>query len=340
MHRTALLEYCHPEQKSLRFGMTLDLRQLAAFVAVLNHGSLGRAAASLHITQPALGRTIRRLETQLGAPLFERHTTGMRLTVYGEALRPHAKMLQQEAEQATEEIQALRGLARGTIRVGTIASVASAVLPRALERVLERWPNLQVRILEGVGDVLADALMNYEIDLAIGTSLPDHDNICSVPDWESYDNSYVIASTAHPLRKRRKLYLKDVLNERWVFSPRGTPPADQFMSVLSQHGLGMPNVVIETRSVVAIKSLVVHGRFLSWMAEPMYYAEQRAGLVDSLPIEGVAAQRRLTVFRRRNGNLPAPAAKLLESLRQVTAVHGGASERRHTGKRRLSATGL
>ena len=142
---------------------------------------------------------------------------------------------------------------------------------------------------------MADALINYEIDLAIGISLPEHDNICSVAHWEWHGSSYVIASSTHPLRKRRKLYLKDILNERWVLSPRGTPPTDQFRSVLSQHNLDMPNVVVETRSIISMKSLVAHAGFLSWMAEPMYYAEERAGLINALPLDGPTAQRRLTV---------------------------------------------
>jgi DNA-binding transcriptional LysR family regulator len=300
--------------------MPLDLRQLSAFLAIVQHGSLGRAAEHLHITQPALSRTVRRLETQLGVPLFERHTTGMRLTPFGEALHPHATLLLRGSEQATEEINALRGVARGTIRVGTMASAASMVLPLAIDNVLTHWPQLQVRILEGVGDVMTTALLNYEIDLAICITLPEYENICPVADCEWTDNSFVIASTHHPLRKKRKLRLEDLLEQRWVMSPRGTSPSDELVALLSQHGLGMPNVVVETRSIIAIKSLIAHAGFLGWMAESMFHAEKKAGLIAPLPIAGATAQRRLSVFRRRQGMLPGPALKLLESLRRVTGV--------------------
>ena len=72
--------------------MTLDSRQLAAFLAIVDHGSLGRAAEALHITQPALSRTIKRLETQLGAALFERYSKGMAPSAIGHALLPHARL--------------------------------------------------------------------------------------------------------------------------------------------------------------------------------------------------------------------------------------------------------
>jgi DNA-binding transcriptional LysR family regulator len=81
--------------------MTLDLRQLNAFLTIVSAGSLGRAADMLHITQPALSRTVRRLEQQVGAPLFERHSKGMQLTAVGSALLPHATLLLREAEHAT-----------------------------------------------------------------------------------------------------------------------------------------------------------------------------------------------------------------------------------------------
>ena len=86
--------------------MALDMHQLKAFLAIVSTGSLGRAADTLHVTQPALSRTVRRLEDQLGAPVFERHSKGMQLTAIGAALLPHATLLQREAEQAVLHSQA------------------------------------------------------------------------------------------------------------------------------------------------------------------------------------------------------------------------------------------
>lgn len=204
--------------------MTLDIRQLTAFLAIVQAGSLGRAAQALHITQPALSRSVRQLEEKVGVPLFERHSKGMVLTPYGQALLPHAKLLKEESALALDEIDALRGLSKGTVRVGAIASVASAALPRAIERLLLRWPGLQIQIMEGVDDVLADALIKNEIDLAIGISQEETDEISMVADsgWE--DLSGIVASTRHPLWGREGLSFADLRHERWVLPPRGTKP--------------------------------------------------------------------------------------------------------------------
>src|SRR6476620_8575509 len=120
--------------------MAYDLQQLHAFSTIVETGSLGRAAAALNVTQPALSRTVKRLEDQVGEPLFERHSKGMQLTDFGSALLPHATLLLRESEHASETINAMRGLAKGTIRVGAVGSIACLTLPQAISAVLEKWP--------------------------------------------------------------------------------------------------------------------------------------------------------------------------------------------------------
>src|SRR4030095_4090588 len=115
--------------------MALDPRQLRAFLTIVRSGSLGLAADALHVTQPALSRTIRRLESQLGVQLFERRSTGMELTSFGQALVPHATVLSEEAAVAIEQINSLRGLGHGTLRIGAVGSIAVTALAAGLARV-------------------------------------------------------------------------------------------------------------------------------------------------------------------------------------------------------------
>lgn len=299
--------------------MAFDLQHLIAFNAVVSSGSLGRAADALHVTQPALSRTIRRLEEQAGAALFERHSKGMQLTDVGRALLPHAVLLQRESEQADEDIKAMLGLAKGTIRVGAVGSIACLVLPLAIGSTCKKWPKLQVEVIEGVWDRLAQALVSHEIDLALGVDIEDSDEIVAVKDCRWEDTSYVIAGRRHPLRKKAKLKLADTLEERWAILPKGTGPFEHMKKVFVRQGLPLPNVVVETRSVTALKSLVGHSGFLGWMPEPMYDAERKAGLIDALEMPGASDRRTLTAFRRKEGVLPGPSVKLLEALRALTA---------------------
>jgi DNA-binding transcriptional LysR family regulator len=295
--------------------MTYDLAELRAFTTVVASGSLGRAADVLHVTQPALSRTIRRLEQKVGEPLFERHSKGMQLTSIGRALLPHATLLKQESELATEEIRAMRGLAKGTIRIGAIASIASLVLPTLIGRVVDKWPGLRVQVIEDVWEYLAQALVKYEVDLALGVVVPDTDEIVAVSDCRWGDTSHIVAAKNHPLRKRRQLTLQQALSAQWACVPRGTGPFEHMQTVFAANGVGLPNIVVETRSVTVIKSLVVHSGFLGWLPEPMYAVERQAGLMGALAVPSITDKRTLTAFQRRHGILPAPAIKALEELR-------------------------
>ncbi|MDR3004411.1 MAG: LysR family transcriptional regulator [Acidovorax sp.] len=298
--------------------MTFELPHLKAFHTIVTTGSLGRAAQVLHITQPALSRTIRKLEAAAGAPLFERHSKGMQLTDIGRALLPHASLLLREAQHAHDDIQTQLGLAQGVVRLGAIGSIACSVLPIAIARTCHAWPQLQVQVTEAVWDKLASALMAHEIDLALGVALPDCEPITSIADCRWQDRSYIVAGRHHGLH-HHSASLADTLKERWAMFPKATGPFEQLQALFARHGLPMPRAVVETRSVTVIKSLVCHSGFLGWMPAPMFSTEFQTGLLAPLPLPDASDARTLTVFRRRQGLLPTPASQFLAQLRKLTA---------------------
>lgn len=295
--------------------MTLDPRQIRAFLGIVEHGSLGRAAAALNLTQPALSRILHRLEDQLGVALFERHSLGMSPTLYGQTLLPYARLLSREAANALEEVAALRGLSKGVVRVGAIASAAIMLLPSALDRLLARWPGLRVQIMEAVEDQLTVALEHNEIDLAICGAIPETEIVARIAENEFHDVCRVVAATDHPLQGRGDLTPADLFGHPWVMPPREATPRQQLHQMMLALGYEPPPVAVETRSVSTIRELVARHRFLTWMPEPLYAPEQAAGLVRALPVAGMDMERHFFVYRRRRGLLPPAAVKLLEELR-------------------------
>ena len=294
--------------------MALDPRQLRAFLTIVRCGSLGLAAEALHITQPALSRTVRRLEEQLGVPLFERRTTGMELTPFGQALLPHATVLSEEAAVALEQINSLRGLGHGTLRIGAIGSVAVTVLPALLERMLTQWPKLHVQITEAVEDMLEVALTSNTIDVAISGAIAESPEIMQVAEAKFSDRYAVISASNHPLQKRKALTIRDLLDVPWVMPPVDAEPRRQFNALMASLGVAPPRVVVETRSANVIKAMVAQTRFLGWLPQPLFATERQAGLIRPLPVKEMALQRRFFVYRRRRSVMPPPLSKFLELL--------------------------
>lgn len=297
--------------------MSLDPRQLRAFLAVVETGSLGRAADALHCSEPAVSRIIKRLETQLHVQLFERRTTGMELTSFGQALLPYANRLTTEAVHAVDEIDALRGLDRGTLRIGAVASAAIMVLPSILDRVLGQSPGLQIQITEAVEDKLAQALANNAIDIVLSGAIPGSPDIVQVGDSRFSDNYSVIASATHPLLERKDLTIRDLHGMEWVMPPEDAEPRRLFNSLLEQLNVTLPRVRVETRSPAAIKAMVARTQFLGWLPEPLFAAERSAGLVSVLSVKELNVHRRFYVYRRRQTFISPPVLKFLEALRAL-----------------------
>jgi DNA-binding transcriptional LysR family regulator len=294
--------------------MTFDRRQLRAFLAVLEQGSLGRAAGLVNLSQPALSRLVQDMENRLGVRLFDRRRSGMTPTAYAEALAPHARLLLFEMGQAVDTLDALRGLRRGVLRVGAVGAVARGILPDAVAALLAKAPDLQVELMEAADDRLFAALAGRSIDLAIVGVEPDDPDLAPIGECEFNDQYSVICATDHDLGRTRPATVEAALQENWIMPPRGATPRAMFDALIREHGLPSPRVAIETTSPAAIVAFIARTRNLGWMPKPLFAEPEALGRVRELPLSEFRMGRRFVVYRRRQGLLAAPAAKLVEEL--------------------------
>ncbi|MDA7416282.1 LysR family transcriptional regulator [Xenophilus arseniciresistens] len=298
--------------------MILNLRELQAFKAIAKLGSLGKAAEALSLTQPALTRTLQRLEHQLGVPLFERHANGVSLTDYGRALEPHAGLMLAESEQAVRELREMLGQERGVVRVGAVASAVENFLPPAIDRLTAGHPGLQVQVVEGMSDSLAVQLAKGEVDLVIGFAMPQSEAVSLVSESQWQEGCHIVCAADHPLRTQGRLTLAQLEGQRWALPPRHTGPREEWHQTFWTQGLATPPVAVETASINAIRTLVQRCGFLSWMprlllGEPTAHAP---GL-HILDVQGVRAARTFALYQRRHGTLSAATVRLRDDLLQM-----------------------
>ncbi len=298
--------------------MTFDPRLLRHFTSVAREGSLGRAAEALSCTQPALSRAIQRLEDQLGAVLFERRTTGMVLTPFGEALLPYATLLETESRHAMDEIAALQGLNKGLVRIGAVASAAISLVPDAVERLLQQWPGIRVSIIEDVVERLGSGLVSNEIDLVIASNMPASDEVEKIFECGGGDTSMIIARPNHPALEQPGVSLASLLQWQWVMPPPGTGPRRYFDSVFRDQGL-TPAIAVETRSLEVMKSIIAGTNLLGWLPGPIIDAERSVGRLASLPVPELRQERIFSIYRRRRGFMSPAIARFLNELKTIMA---------------------
>lgn len=312
--------HCIFKLKSSQFGMTFDRKELAAFLAVVRLGSIGGAAASLSMTQPAISRILHRLEDRLGARLFVRHSTGMELNAFGRALLPHAELMESESRRAQEEIDMLKGSATGLVRVGVVPSVATQLLPQAIRATLRKSPKLHIHIAEATGGQLLAALMRREIDFAIVGLWrePLDENVVATPLF--HDEVSVICRSGHPLTSKPQLSLPDLLAYPWAIPEKGNVIWSELHATFLRAGLEPPIAAVTANSIHTLKALVAATDFLTMLARESFQLEEQSGLLRTVPLKEASWTRQLALLHRSRGRLLPAANLLLAEIRKAAGV--------------------
>jgi DNA-binding transcriptional LysR family regulator len=299
----------------------LKLRQLNVLLSVMQWGSMARAADHLSVSQPVVSKTIAELESLLGVTLFERTSQGVQPTIYGSALARRSIALFNDLRTSIGELEALADPSAGELRIGTTEPMAAGLVSRIISELLQNYPRLMLHVVLGDPPALQEReLRDREIDLVIGR-LPndkadDHTRL-EVLFWEC---AFVVAGAKHELARRRKIKLKDLMNESWCLPPPQSFPGSLIGRAFHAGGLEVPRTCVSVHSIQMQNALLATGRFITILPETMmHFGAQRLGL-KRLPVDFPIEQTPVAIVTLKNRELP-PAGKLfIERARTVAAA--------------------
>lgn len=295
----------------------MEFRQLQHFLAAAQHGSLHAAADAVAISQPALTKSIRRLETALGVRLFERHVRGVRLTVFGEALLLHARSLEAERRHTDETMRELRSTTSGLVRLGAGPSMSASLLPGLTARLMEQGPAIRLHIRSGLNDSLLAALQAGEIDFAI-TGMPADPVAGLVHRLLFTDTVVVAARRGHRLAAGATI--AELSRARWILPNRNVLTHAHLVKLFNEHGLNGPDVWVETDFVPYLLDVIAHTDLLSYV--PVQLMKDRN--LDIVDAPGITWRRPVSLsFRRRRTETPASRLLLSVLAEVVRELHPG-----------------
>jgi len=252
---------------------------LRPFLAVARAGTLSAAARELAVSQPALTKSVRKLEQQVGVPLFDRRARGMALTASGAALLAHARMIEAQCRVADGELEALARGQAGRIRLGAGPYWGNTVVPRAIARLHERLPGLDVGLEVAVNTVIQPKLYAGELDVIVG-ALPESAGL--PPGIERRDicriNLRVVAGRDHPLQRRKRVTVADLGRYPWVVYQHDRDVMDNLAGLLRRGGAAPPEIRVETNSVTAVMQLLRSGPYLACLADAFLRAAPEPGI--------------------------------------------------------------
>lgn len=170
----------------------MTLQQLTYFLAAARQGSFSAAAESLHMAQPSLSEQVRRLEAELGVPLFVRAGRGLELTEAGQLLQPHAERTLDEARQAQESVREVRELTGGSVAFGTFSSAHHSLSGGLIQDFRSRYPGVRIRVVGQNSAEVADAVREGRLEAGL-IALPVDDHGLELRPSISEENHYVSA---------------------------------------------------------------------------------------------------------------------------------------------------
>jgi DNA-binding transcriptional LysR family regulator len=296
--------------------MQTQLRDVEYFAAIAEHGQVQRAAAALGLSQPALSKSLRRLELAMNARLLKRTPKGVELTSVGSALLARVSRLRLSLDDVTREIADLSEGRAGHLRIGIAASSALHYVPMACTALLKEAPRMTLKLTTADHNTLVAGLRNGTLDVHVSMKSPQalpHEDLIEEP---VYDEEYVIhASANHRLAKRRQLTLADLTQERWVLPSFDSGIVRRLTQVFGDLGLPPPQVAVETSYLPARYHVVATSDLLTFGSKAVAeHAAGHLGIVD-LRVKGLSGSQRIVVRYRKDAYLPPVAMRFIELLK-------------------------
>lgn len=285
--------------------MDMNIQKYLAFLKTVEYGSITKAAEILSYSQSGVSRMIQDIEKEWGLSLLERSRGGVRLTSDGMKLLPYIQSLCTEYEALQKQVQELKGMESGLIRIGTFSSAATHWLPNIIREFQKDYPNIEYELLLGDYTEIETWIQEGRVDcgfLRLPT-LPEFDTI-----FLEQDDFLVILPENHPLTKKEKIFLSDLGKEPFLLleKDKNTEISDFFR----KHDFS-PNVHFTLWDDYAILAMVESGMGISLL--PRLILKRIPYRVEVRELD-VPAYRDIALVLRNQKTAPLAVKRFLEYL--------------------------
>jgi DNA-binding transcriptional LysR family regulator len=300
-----------------RIGRRVRLRDLHILSAVVRWGSMAKAAPHLAMSQSAVSEAIAHLEDALRVRLLDRGPQGIEPTIYANALLKRGNVVFDELKQGIRDIEFLSDPGTGEIRVSSPEILSAWLIPAAIDSLLREKPNVTVRIYQQDANILEfRELYDRNVDVVINRipANSSHDDLKIEPVID--DQHFVVVGTQSQWAHRRKVGLKELANEKWIFPPNPVVKA-VVQEAFESEGLSMPPASVAADSVLVRVHLIATGRFVSVFPESVLRSLVAQMSFKVLPIKFKAKAPPIVSIRLKKRTMSPVVELFMEHLRAV-----------------------
>ena len=290
--------------------MHLTLQQLKLFESVYRNRGYTRAAEELYLTQPAVSIQIKRLENQIGLPLFELVGKKIFPTAAGKEVYDTCVDILGRVAELRQSIEELQGEVKGSLEL-SVVTTAKYFMPHLLGHFLQKHPDVEPRLRFSNRARVMERLMNNEDDFVVMGQIPQDKGLESHPFLENI--LVVVAPPNHPLTKKKKIRLQELVKERFIEREEGSGTRMVFDRLLEKKGLKI-EPYMELGSSEAIKQGVMAGLGLAVLSLHSLRLEQSAGKLMLLNVDGFPLKRRWYAVHLKGKKLSLVARTFLDYI--------------------------
>lgn len=297
----------------------MDLSQLEVFLSVAREGRFSRAAEKLYRTQSAVSQTIRKLEEELGEPLFDRSSREGVLTDAGRTLKEYAEKLLNLRNDAREALAELRELQKGKLAIAANEFTALYLL-RVLAEFRRLHPMIKITVLRSLGSRIPDDLLRHTVEMGVLTYDPEETRLRSIVVY--LDELTFVVPPTHPLASERQVSIRQLGTEVFVAHIVSSPYREKVIEVFRRHKTPL-HMDVELPTLQAITRFVAMGNGVALVPQIAVESELARGELVSIAVRELRVHRKLRLVYRREGSLSHAARAFLQVAEAVASERRG-----------------
>ncbi|MEP6920158.1 MAG: LysR family transcriptional regulator [bacterium] len=291
----------------------MDVNQLEVLIAVAQEKSFSRAAERLHRTQPAISQAIRRLETEIGEPLFDRSSKDGTMTAAGRVLFSHAQQMLNLRHSAHAAIKELKGLHRGKLALSANEYTVMYLLP-LIPVYRARHPHIKIEVKRSLASRISSEILSRETEIGIVSFKPNDPAITSVPVLT--DELALIVPLNHPLAGKKLVSVRELGAESFIAHNVPSPYREKVVRTFEKYRTPL-NISLEMPTLEAIKRFVEGGMGVALVPRLTAQAEIARGQFAAVSVREMKFERRLYLIYRKSATLSHASRAFLRLAREL-----------------------
>jgi DNA-binding transcriptional LysR family regulator len=296
----------------------MDLYQLETFLAVFEEKGFSRAATRMRRTQPAISHAIRKLEEEIGEPLFERASRDGTLTATGKLLRSYAERLLRLRVETVTALEELRSLERGRLTIAANEYTCLWLLP-VLDAFRRDYPHIGVTVQRSLASQIPDQLLERAVEFGILSFRPDDARLHAIAVYT--DSVAFVVAPKHPLAKQRQVSIRELGAQNFIAHTVASPLRQRVIETFARHQTPL-NMGVELPSLEAIKRFVARGNGVALVPGLTVQPELARGELVQVAVPELKIARRLWLVHRSRATLSHAGLAFLGLVRALAADRG------------------